>query len=175
MANNHRIKIKLPDGSEFEAEGSPDDVKAQYDAFLDLMRATPKAPSADKKLGAGGGSIATGGGGGAPDDALMTRIFDRAEDGLISLKVLPPGENRQADGLLLLLYGYKRLAGTENVFAVTLSRAAKKSGILIDRTDRAMEPHKAYYGRGGVRRSATYTLNNQGVAFAERLAMQLLE
>lgn len=179
MADNHRIKIKLPNGAEFDAEGSPADVKAQYEAFVELMKAAPAAvstpaaplPPQENK----GSSGITPGSSTEPDEALIKRIFDLGTDGLISLKVLPHGDKAPADGLLLLLYGYRRIAQNENVFAVTLSRAATKSGIQFDRIDRTMDAHSAYVRRGGLRRGATYTLNNQGVAHAAQIAMTLLE
>jgi hypothetical protein len=170
MTSNHRIKFRLPDGTEFDAEGTRDDVKADYAAFLDHLKQPPSvAPAAKPAIPASPLKE------GDPDEALIKRIFDLGEDGTISLKVLPRGDNALADGLILLLYGYRRIAETENVFAVTLSRAATKSGIQFDRIDRAIEPHRAFVVRGGLRRSATYTLNNQGIAHAGRLAMTLLE
>jgi hypothetical protein len=169
---NHRIKFKLPDGTEFEADGARDDVKADYAAFLDhLKSAAPAKPPSSPKTPNNAGAVLEG----EPDDALIKRIFDLAEDGLISLKVFPRGDNAEADGLLLLLYGYQRIAKNDHVFAVTLSRAARKSGLQFDRVDRLMETQRAYIGRGGQRRSTTYTLNNQGVAQAARIAMSLLE
>jgi hypothetical protein len=127
VADIHRIKIRLPSGAEFDAEGSPADVKAQYDAFLELMKAAPQVPAKpaeaqenDKKNQS---PMPPLGDGPEPDDALMKRIFDIATDGLVSLKVLPRGDNAQAQGLLLLLYGYRRISQIENVYAVTLSRA----------------------------------------------------
>jgi hypothetical protein len=179
VADIHRIKIRLPSGAEFDAEGSPADVKAQYDAFLELMKAAPQVPAKpaeaqenDKKNQS---PMPPLGDGPEPDDALMKRIFDIATDGLVSLKVLPRGDNAQAQGLLLLLYGYRRISQIENVYAVTLSRAAAKSGIQFERLDRAMEPNTTYARRGGLRRGATYTLNNQGIAHAAQIAMTLPE
>jgi len=110
-----------------------------------------------------------------PDEALIKRIFTLAEDGLISLKIRPQGDNALTDALLLLLYGYRRIAQKENVFAVTLSRAAAQSAFQIYRLDRAMEPLKQFVRRGGQRRSTTYTLTSPGVTEAARLAMTLLE
>lgn len=170
----NRIKIKLPNGAEFEAEGSAEDVKAQYEAFMDMMKAAPVAPPAavepvkDPIKTNTAGQLQ-----GEPDDEFLKRIFDLGTDGLISLKVLPHGENAHSDGLLLLLYGYRRIPKTENVFAVTLSRAAAKSGIQFERLDRAMEQHAALVRRGGFKRGATYTLNNQGVARAAQIAMNI--
>lgn len=167
MTTSSRIKIKLPNGAEFDAEGSPDDVKAQYAAFVDLMKATP-APAAEKPQETK-----------QPDGALansdLGRIFDIEESGLISLKVLPSGEKRNSDALLMLMYGYLKIAKTENIYAVTLSRAAKKSGVIFDRVDRVMDVHTDLVRRGGLRRGATYTLNNQGVREAEKMTRKLIE
>jgi hypothetical protein len=181
MADTHRIKIKLPNGAEFDAEGTAADVKAQYDAFLELMKAAPQVPPPKPTIQQPDNGNRTQsptpplGDGPEPDDALMKRIFDISTDGLVSLKVLPRGDNAQAQGLLLLMYGYRRIAQNENPFAVTLARAATKSGIQYERLDRAMEPNTAFVRRGGVRRGATYTLNNQGIAHAAQIAMTLFD
>jgi hypothetical protein len=163
-----RIKVKIGD-AEFDAEGEPDDIKAQYEAFLDMLQDSQQrapAPPAGSQGLPPGQKVEI-------DDALK-RVFDLGESGLISLKVLPRGDNAAADALLLLLFGYRKISGNESVFAVTLAKAAKKSGVIFERVDRAIEPHRNLVGRGGLRRGATYTINNQGIAEAEKMIPQLL-
>ena len=96
----HKIKIKLGD-AEFEAEGVAETVQAQYDQFLSALdrvgqkTATPNKSSAVEKPPLPG----------TLDDALLGRIFDLRQDGVVALRVLPKGDSREADAFLLILYG----------------------------------------------------------------------
>ena len=158
-------KLKIKHGDiEFEAEGEPEDVKAQYEAFLAFAQSAPAPPKPNVNTPPSGTPL-------TPDAefSLMDRIFQHEKDGTVSLKVLPSGDRRSADALLLLLYGAHKVGGVENVFGTQLSKAAKISGVQIDRVDRTLEVHKQFYVRGGLKRGATYTLNNQGYPEAERI------
>lgn len=169
-----KIKVKIGD-AEFEAEGEADDIKAQYAAFMELVKASPGAaqqvPNLPHLNTPKPGAEITGD---AERDALLKKVFDLDTPGLVSLKILPRGENASADSMLLLLYGYRKLGTSEQVYAVTLAKAARKSGVVFDRTDRALEPHHALFGRGGFKRSTTYTLNNAGEREAERILLTMV-
>lgn len=159
-----RLKIKHGD-AEFEAEGDPAEIQAQYAAFLDLLKLAPaqQTPKSNTPM------PADGQGAGGEDRELLNRIFVTGKDGAVTLRVLPPGERRDADALLLLLYGAHRLGGMQNVFGAYLGKVARMSGVQIDRIDRVIDAHSQYFVRGGFKRGATYTLNNQGYLEAERI------
>src|SRR5712664_3787251 len=98
--DNHRIKVKLGD-AEFDAEGKPEDVKAQYDAFLKLLASLPKTQAfptkpatPDKPTPPSSGEVERG---------LLDRVY-RSGDDVLSLAALPTGEAREADAMLALLY-----------------------------------------------------------------------
>jgi len=163
-------KIKIKHGnSEFEAEGEPDDVRAQYEAFLAFAKAAPAAvvPAAPPVTPAAQPPLV------ALDSGLADRIFQKEKDGTVTLKVLPTGDRRASDAVLLLMYGAHRLGGVENVFGTQLAKAARISGVQIDRIDRTLEPHKALFVRGGLKRGATYTMNNQGYPEAEKIMQSI--
>ncbi len=51
-----------------------------------------------------------------------------------------------------------------------LLTAAQHSGFSkLDRTDKAMETHSSLVIQDGAKRGKTYRLNNQGIAYAEKL------
>jgi hypothetical protein len=170
MGDNHRIKVKIGN-AEFEAEGGAEDVKAQYEAFLALLKSSPSThsppttrdPEQERPDAA------------SLDDALLSRVFQTGKDGVVSLKVLPRSEQREADALLLLLFGYRRIQKVDNVFGTQLAKAARASGIGVERIDRTLDTHASLFIRGGRRRGAKYTLNNQGVAAAERLVRKIFD
>src|SRR2546425_533565 len=120
---NHRIKVKLGD-AEFDAEGKPEDVKAQYDAFLKLLaslpktQATPNKPATpDKPKPATPGEVERG---------LLDRVFRQGE--VLSLAAIPSGESREADTMLALLYGYLKISGEQTVTGTSLRKSALQSG-----------------------------------------------
>jgi hypothetical protein len=167
---NHRIKIKLGD-SEFEAEGAPDSVQAQYEQFLAALdRSGTKAAAP-----AGKGNPAQQSNPNGLDDATWGRIFELRPDGFVTLKLLPKGDEREADAFLLILYGYRRLKQEETVMATHLLRAAEYSGLSAYRPAHALATHERYVIRGGQKKGSTYALNNQGLAKAEEIAAKIFE
>lgn len=165
----HRLKIKIG-GSEFEAEGSESSVQAQYQAFLAALASSP-APAHESQVAS------------PPDErkppadqptppGLMERTFLRDGDGL-SLNMLPSTERRNADTILLLMWGYSVVLGRPTVTGVELMEAAKQSGLRIDRIDRVVAPNAAYYNRGGSGKGTKYTINNQGKARCRELLAEM--
>jgi hypothetical protein len=161
----HRIKLKIGD-AEFDAEGDAEIVKSQFEQWLALVKDKPAAAAATavQSQPAGGQT-----------DALLARVFAQRPDGTVTLKVLPKGKTRESDALLLLLYGYKRVKGTENIYGTQLMKAARFSGVQLERIDRTLNVHQQFFMRGGQRRSANYTLNNRGVARAEEIMAEIFE
>jgi hypothetical protein len=174
MAETHKLRIKIGD-AEFEAEGSQESIKLQYDAFLAALAATPKSAAKPPFPWEGQG-------GGAPDpaanqdqDQLIGKAYNVDGDkDLVSLKYLPKGENREADALLLLLYGYSKLKGAEAVLGTQLLKAARQSGLTLDRVDRHIAKHDAFLMKGGARKGMKYSLNNQGFVKAAELLKLLM-
>jgi hypothetical protein len=174
MAETHKLRIKIGD-AEFEAEGSQESIKLQYDAFLAALAVTPRAPAA--RGGEGGGGIDHGGGRTTTEDQdqLIAKAYiGDADKDLVSLRYLPKGENREADALLLLIYGYSKLKGAEAVLGTQLLRAARQSGLTLDRVDRHVAKYDSFLRKGGARKGMKYSLNNQGFVKAAELLDQLI-
>jgi hypothetical protein len=185
MTDTRKVRMKIGD-AEFEADVPQDQVQSMYDRFLTLLErrpperendpekpviSHPKPPRAhlsEQKKDQLDREV---------DDAQMSRIFELRQDGIVALRVLPNGNDRDADALLLLLYGYRRLKNEEHILATQLLRAAKYSGLpSIDRIDRGFGPHLSRFViRGGQRKGSTYTANNQGLAQAQEIAARMFE
>lgn len=171
----HKIKIKIGD-AEFEAEGAPEDVQSQYDRFLTTLErvaqkpanTTAPSPSNNKHPVEERSPVSL-------DDPQWARIFEQRHDGLMTLKALPKGENREADAYLLLLYGFRQFKKIDRVLATNLLRSAQYSGFSNSRPADALASQDRYIIRGGLKKGTTYTLNNQGVGRAEEIAAKIFE
>jgi hypothetical protein len=163
----YRLKVRVAD-SEFDAEGPEDTVKVQFEAFLAALDSTGK-PSQNGKAKAN----ASDAGKGHEDllaDGTWGRFYKLEGDEDVSLKVLPATDDRNADALVLLLYGYLMLRQLDAVPSPRLLNMAKKSGLGLDRIDRNIPTsHSRYISRGGTRKGCRYGLNNQGQAYAQGL------
>lgn len=172
----YKLRIKI--GShEFEAEGPKDAVTAQFEAWKELIVSLPAVQSQEKnarippsslmELRTGEGSVTS------PWD-----IFEIDEKrNLVSLKVHPTGDQRDADAVLLILYGYRRALGQNDALVTRLKESMEVSGLRPGRIDRAVVAHirsgflmKAGRGKGG-----KYRLTNTGVARVEEMARGLVE
>lgn len=165
MAEIHRIKIKLGD-AEFEAEGAEDKVQAQYEQFLALLERVGTKPSAKSPASKSASTL---------DDSRIARLFELRPDGVVVLRLRPEGLE-SADIVALLLYGYRKLKNEESVLATQVLKAARLSGLGIERVDRAAESYvPRFILPGGARKGTKYTLTMQGVTKAEEVAAQIIE
>lgn len=179
-----RLKIKIGD-AEFDAEGPSALVTEQYAQFLLAIQAVAVArasatphretpttvPAANSP--ASQDTVVTASAT-PPSEEMLARVFRRDGDGL-SLLALPTGPNGDAEGLIMLLYGYQRLCNQTAVTAVALSQAARQSGISLSRLDRTLGSQTEFIMAAGAHRGRRYSLNNRGVRRAEELVRQLVE
>ncbi len=179
--DTHRIKVKLGD-AEFDAEGSPEAVQAQYDAFLAAVAAVPrKTPDSQAQpVVVGAAALATGqatvNGVGAVSGVatgIMERVFRQGDT--LSLAALPRGDNAAADAMLALLYAYLRLKNEGSVTGTLLMKSAKKSGVNIERVDRIMDRLTDFVLAAGVKKAKRYQLNNPGILRAEAIVNSILQ
>ena len=80
----------------------------------------------------------------------------------------------ESDALLLLLYGYAQLRNQDQVLGTQLLRAAKQSGLNLERVDRALSKHESLLLKGGARKGTKYSLNNQGRTRAVEIMKAML-
>ncbi len=186
MAGNLKLNVKL-NGSEFSADGPEKAVGAQYERWFELVA----------KRGHSGSNFAVGGTaeGGEPADAglattakdwwagsaiepgLLKRVFnvDLLQKAL-SLRTLPSTQTRDADALLLLLYGYAKFLGQPHVTGSRLLKQARISGITnLPRVTPLLESHGDKVTTAGAYRGKTYGLNRPGEASAEEIINGILK
>jgi hypothetical protein len=186
---SQRLKVKVGP-HEFEAEGPPDAVAKQFSEWREMISAVPVAkPENDAKpVGAALVGVSataqpgTLGFASAPPTVIMESVvpdvfITDTKRNIVSLRVHPTGESRNADAALLILYGYRRLLQREEVLAGHIKDSLDESGIRIDRVDRTLGPYtterlllKAGMGKGG-----KYRLTQTGYQRAETLAKSLAD
>lgn len=168
-----RVKIGV---HEFEAEGPEDIVRQQFDEFKSLVESV----RASKPQLGGAAPSETPAARAAPGLEVQTeqisRLFHHDEKrNLVTLTALPPGDNRDANAVLLALLGYRLLRGEDVVPISRLMTSLKKSGCDLVRIDRAASDYiPALIMKGGRARGGKYQLTNQGYAEARRLMEELL-
>lgn len=167
----HRLKIKIGQ-HEFEAEGPPEAVNAQFEAWKDLISALPSTGQFDQS---GGGPAAPPNPESAKPPVELPGIFEHdRKKNLISLRVHPRGDHRFADALLLIMYAYK-LLDQDEVMVGRLKEAMALTGLRLERVDRTMEPHLRanLVLKGGTGKGGKYRLTNMGIQRAEVLVREL--
>jgi hypothetical protein len=182
MTEFRRLKLKIGE-AEFEADVPENEVQPMYHQFLSMLErrgqaaVTPPTNGPDphqkpEATVADGSSVH--GLGAACDDTLLPHIFDLRQDGAVTLKVLPPaGPDTNADAMLLLLYGYRRLKNENYVLATQLFRAAARSGITLRRPDNEYMRNSRFVIRGGQRKGSHYSLSSRGLAMAKEITARI--
>jgi hypothetical protein len=173
MSETKRIKMKIGD-AEFEAEVPADQVQPMYDQFLAAIGNRPAISSKTVAPEIPNGALSPiQQPQGAMDEAILTKLYEIRPDGVITLRALPRGEQKEADTFLLLLYGYRRMKNEEPVLGTQLLQSAKYSGMAEMRPAAAFWATEQFVIRGGVKKGSTYQLNNPGVAKAEEIAVKI--
>ncbi|MBI5210763.1 MAG: hypothetical protein HY927_12405 [Elusimicrobia bacterium] len=160
----HRIRIKLPDGSELEAEGTADFVEKQRKEFLEHRPIMP-APQAL--------AAADHGPAGAPQISWDT--IAQAAGHRIQLRSKLTGKTQEKDACLALLAASENLLNMPRPTAALLAKWLRASGYPVTRVDRAIH-HAISQGEiiaSGSRRARRYELTAPGRLKAYLLAEQL--
>jgi hypothetical protein len=110
----------------------------------------------------------------ALDTLGYDKIFHRGGK-VVSLTVLPNGDNRDADAALLILLGQRHYNQLDRVTGSLMLAGLQQSGINAERVDRVLERYSPEFVlRDGIRRAVRYRLNNQGYNRARELARELV-
>lgn len=174
--DTYKLKIKIGD-HEFEAEGPTEAVERQFEAFKQIVTASP-AKTETKDAGGNGGSTQSereplvkppAGSGSLNFDAIF-----KTEGRLVSLSVLPKSD--EETGFLIVL-GQKLYRSNEMVTgAEILDGIERTSGHAIERADQLLREYVAdgMLIKTGSRRGIRYRLSNKGLAASEALAKEYL-
>ncbi len=173
METKHRIKVKIG-ASEFEAEGNQELVKKQFGEFMAAVsQLSAQSSTPPPKHGNDADKL-------PPNIPIPRDVLSRVfrSDEPFSLLAKPRTDNVDADGLIVLLYGMSVLKAEQTVTGLSLMKSAKQSGLKLkaDRIDRTLE---TYIGQlvnsAGKKRGLRYSLNNRGIAEAERLIREMVK
>jgi hypothetical protein len=166
MSAPYKIRVKLG-ANEFDAEGPEEVVKDQFQLFLEAVKqpVLQLPPSLPSPPGQNGNTPSVES---DVDQAVLQRIF-RVDGDQVSLRVLPQSQQRDADGVLLLLYGYRVMVQQPDVLSSRLLVAAQTSGLSVDRIDRSLAPYMELVNKGGIKAGSRWGLRNTGITRAEEI------
>lgn len=176
MENTYRLKIKIGE-HEFEAEGAPDIVQKQFQAFKELIVSLPaKDPEPFPKppLAASGAVPLSNLGTNMPPNGHDLAKIMKVTDRIISLTVQA---SSLEDAAMLILYGQKEMRGNELCTGGdVMSGLTATGGFAVSRIDKTL----AKLGRDGdvivigEHRSKRYRLTNSGLTKVRQIASDLL-
>ncbi|MBI5623218.1 MAG: hypothetical protein HY924_05510 [Elusimicrobia bacterium] len=160
----YRVKIRLPDGSELEAEGSPDFVEKQRREFLE--RRTLSAAQAEA---APSHSQSTS----AP--VISWETIAETSGRTLQLRSKITGREQEKEACLALLACSEKLLGLAKPTAALLAKWLRASGYPIQRVDRIVQTavSQGEMLASGSRRARRYELTAPGRLKAFLLAEQL--
>lgn len=171
---DQQIRIKIGQ-NEFEASGDEETIKRELDRFYQVIESlgrqqSPRAkiprqpPKSDK---------------GEPEPSRIPENYSAVfayEDKTLTLVAKLPGQSREGDAALLLLYGYREIQGLATVPASSLLMSMKRTGYTIARVDRLLSFPLIGEGlilKSGARRGSAYQLTRPGYQMAAGLSEEL--
>jgi hypothetical protein len=165
-----KIRIKIGE-HEFEAEGPPDSVQSQFEAFRQLISSVSIKP-AEKPPVIQPETPANQRVGGSNNHVPLEKIL-RVTGRIVSLTAIPASIE---DAALLIMLGHKDLRNNESVTGQELGDGLAQSGRPVPRTDRIMEKasESAYVLKSGLKRSSRYRLSNIGHQKSLAVARELI-
>ena len=175
LQGTFKLKVKI-DGQEFEAEGLPDLVTRQFEAFRLMIQGAGLGLVTGERTVHSEGSrllnpmshepIAQAG----HRDVDLVKLFRVSpQTQLLSLRQPPGSKYPEADAVLLLLLGHKQLRNEEDVPVTVLTEALKQSGCRVKRLDRILTVYTKDHSvvRSGRGKGGKYRLTNLGLKKAE--------
>lgn len=165
-------KIKMKVGNnEFEAEGPPETVQSQLEAFKELISTTPRTTQGPQMVVTNDVKQNT-------DDTPITPHIEVAKvlhvaGRVVSLTALPKSTE---DAALLIMLGHKDLRNNQSVTGQEIGDGLAQSGRPVLRVDRIMEKalEEALVLKTGIKRGTRYRLTNQGLGKALNVAKDLV-
>jgi hypothetical protein len=163
---SHRVRLKLPNGAEMEAEGDAEFVRREREEFF--LRQTPLATSGAPE------------GPGREPRADWGALVETKGGGLLLHGKIPGGDKGGRDASLVLLLASEKLLNQPKPTAAMLAKWLRASGYPIGRMDRTLQDaiSQGELLSSGSRRSRRYALTAPGkikaLLLAERLTATIL-
>ena len=180
-----KLRVKIGN-NEFDAEGLPENVKHQFEAFLEILRAQSEQradpeDSTDNPqlslLGPPAGSSPPSAPTWAtpppnPAHVPLDRIM-KVQGRIVSLTLSPATTQ---DAALLILLGNKDLRSNEMATGQEIGDGLAQSGRPVPRVDRIMDKmiEEALVLKSGFKRGTRYRLSNTGLQKALSIARELI-
>ena len=164
--DSYRIKVKIGE-HEFEAEGSPELVKSQFEDFKQIIASAPRqTPTGSIKQQKPLTEPLNSG-------ELQLEKISKVDGRVVSLTIKPEAESTAA---LLIMLAQKTYRANETVTASEIKDGLEQSGYRPGRIDRLMQPlaDEGSVVRIGARKGTKYRFTNQGLVKAQNVAEDAL-
>jgi len=170
-AQSLRLRIKLPGGAEFEAEGPRSFITEEKDVFLSELREAATAEAAPVKSRVARDGLTEPGAPNISWDAIIERRGDRQ----IQLRGKLKAEHSEKEACLVLLAAAEKLLNETKPRATLLAKWLRGSGYAILRIDRAIQEglSQGQIIASGAKRARRYELTGPGRIKAYLLAHEL--
>lgn len=158
----HRVRLKMPNGAELEAEGDADFVRKEREEFV-IRNIALEAAS-------------TGAGGPQKEPRVDWNAVVEARSGGLTLRgKIPGGDKGGKDACLVLLMASDRLLSQPKPTATMLAKWLRASGYPLGRMDRTLQDavNQGELLSSGSRRARRYELTAAGKIKALLLAETL--
>jgi len=158
-----KLRIKHPSGAEFEAEGPADLIISEKSAFLSSIISTAEHSAQERNQPARQID---------PEIRQISAEIDWAditenkENGL-KLRVKHPEIKAEAAAIIIIAAN-RQLNNTQEISAITLSKALRKSGYQPGRIDRLLSnaSKNGWIQASGTKRNRTYQATGRGLEIA---------
>jgi hypothetical protein len=160
MTTQHRVRLKLTNGAELEAEGDAEFVRQERAEFL--LQQTPLAPPAGREPG-------------REPRVEWSAVVEAKSGGLTLRGKIPGGDKGGKDACLVLIMAAERLLSLPKPTATMLAKWLRASGYPVGRMDRTLQDAIAQGEllSSGSRRSRRYELTASGKIKALLLSEEL--
>lgn len=157
---SHRVRLKLPNGAELEAEGDAEFVRQERAEFLIRQTPVPGSPET---------------GTGREPRVDWSAVVEARKGGLTLRGKIPGGDKAGKDACLVLLMASDRLLSQPKPTAAMLAKWLRASGHPIGRMDRTLQDaiSQGELLSTGSRRSRRYELTASGKIKALLMAESL--
>lgn len=156
----HRVRLKLPNGAELEAEGDAEFVRQERADFI--LRQTPVAAAGAQEPG-------------REPRVDWNAVVEARAGGLTLRGKIPGGDKGGKDACLALIMASERLLSQPKPTATMLAKWLRTSGYPVGRMDRTLQDaiSQGELLSSGSRRSRRYELTATGKIKALLLSEQL--